>query len=205
VIELRVCKRLLASITERQCKVNREGYRYRGLNFPAIVSCQGCAGLGESAQISLPVQEEEKKMAKHRCGKKNCTRAVKEEGGMCWQHKGLEDQIGAGAVEGVAAAAQEGSSVGDELPVTLVDLEQTAGEFVETVIEREAFIPPARQTGLSALLRPLPPPIPEPDGLLIPFSREEVVALIESEVSAEHIREFVLMGLAGELVRADAA
>lgn len=58
-------------------------------------------------------------------------------------------------------------------------------------------------SGLARLLRPIPPPPPMPDGLLIPFTHEETVALIESDVSAEDIRQFVLLGLQGEVCRID--
>ena len=37
---------------------------------------------------------------KYRCGKEGCGRSVKNEGEMCWQHKGLEDQVAAGALGG---------------------------------------------------------------------------------------------------------
>jgi hypothetical protein len=95
------CHRLRAKITERQCKLNREGYRSRGINFPSITSCQGCTGLGESAHVPAPVRKETTKMTKHRCNKKNCTRAVKNAGDFCWQHKDLADQIEAGTVKTV--------------------------------------------------------------------------------------------------------
>ena len=50
-------------------------------------------------------------------------------------------------------------------------------------------------TGLAALLRIPPPPVVQPDGLLIPFTREEIITLIEAEVTVEHIRELVVIGL----------
>ena len=50
------CHRLRAKISERQCKINREGYRSRGINIPSITSCQGCTGLGESVQVSAPTE-----------------------------------------------------------------------------------------------------------------------------------------------------
>ena len=48
----------------------------------------------------LPVKrverpQKEAEVAKYRCAKTNCTRAVKNKDDMCWQHKGLEDQVAA--------------------------------------------------------------------------------------------------------------
>ena len=205
MIELRECKKLSARITEAQCERNRA----------RIMSCLGCSGLGEAAELPQ-IKCEVKKMSKHRCGKKNCTRAVKNEGDMCWQHKGLEDQIDAGAVETAPHAS--------DLPISLVDIEVASGRFMEAVIEREVAceelpqvyenahvdagcepLATVKPTGLAALLRmPSPPPVlPEPDGLLIPFTKDEVITLIESAVTLEHIREFVLMGMEGKVVLTD--
>ena len=217
MIELQECKRLSARITQLQCNRNRT----------RIPSCLGCPGLGELAQVPQ-INCEVKKMSKHRCGKKNCTRAVKNEGDMCWQHKGLEDQIDAGTVEKVPHPS--------DLPITLEDIERASDEFQETIIQREVAddhypalpesleeeelaqvyenahvdagwepLATEKPTGLAALLR-LPPPPPEPqspDGLLIPFTKDEVISLIESAVTLEHIRKFVLMGLEGKVVLAD--
>ena len=54
--ELFECHRLRAKITERQCKLNREGYRTRGLIIPSIGSCLGCPGLGNSASVPTPTE-----------------------------------------------------------------------------------------------------------------------------------------------------
>ena len=53
---------------------------------------------GAPLPIGRVERQEDEEMAKHRCAKKNCTRAVKNEGDMCWQHKGLENQAEAGSV-----------------------------------------------------------------------------------------------------------
>jgi len=131
-------------------------------------------------------------MSKHYCGKKNCTRAVKNEGDMCWQHKGLEDQIAAGSVAAEVV----------HIPLTQEGVDSFSADTAEAVIEREVATPAAPEavysapklTGLAALLR-TPPPITPLDGLLIPFSREEIISLIEAEVTADHIRELVIIGL----------
>ena len=207
------CKPMHARISERQCNVNRHG---------GHILCEGCAGLVGSGAAAITPQEE-KLMAKHRCSKKNCTRAVPNEGEMCWQHKGLENQAEAGLVKMTDHTAN--------LPITLADIERASDEFQEEVIQREAATalghahdlnsplsteemaqirgesglepaPDKKPTGLSALYRRLSPP-PEPEGLLIPFSKEEVIALIESSVTQEHIRAFIVMGLEGKLVMID--
>ena len=46
-------------------------------------------------------------------------------------------------------------------------------------------------------------PPPEPDGLLIPFTKDEIITLIESDITRELIREFILMGLEGKLALFD--
>jgi len=85
--ELFECHSLRAKITERQCKLNREGYRSRGINFPSITSCQGCAGLGESAHVPAPVQEVSVKKKKIECGHYGCGYGVKKEGDFCKKHQ----------------------------------------------------------------------------------------------------------------------
>ena len=137
-------------------------------------------------------------MAKFRCAKTNCTRAVKKQGDLCWQHKGLEDQL---AVSSKIHRPEE-SSVKPALEHASHD--NPAGE--ENASTEAAPNAPAGKTtptGLAALLRIAPPP--EPDGLLIPFSREEIISLIEADVTREHIREFVVMGLSGKLTLVDSA
>lgn len=74
----------------------------------------------------------------------------------------------------------------------------------ETDLNQEQVDPLATpSSGLARLLRPSPPPLPLPDGIFIPFTLEEAIALIESDVSAEDIRQFVLLGLMGEVCRID--
>jgi len=90
------CHRLRAKITERQCKLNREGYRSRGINFPSITSCQGCAGLGESAQVPAPTEIPTMKKKKIECSHHGCGYGVKKEGDRCKKHQ--EPESGAGPV-----------------------------------------------------------------------------------------------------------
>jgi hypothetical protein len=137
---------------------------------------------------------EDTDMAKYRCGKTGCSRVVKNEGDMCWQHKGLEDQITAGTVEpgfhsGNHDEAKESGATDLSATAASDNLKQPLPES-------------PRPTGLCALIRTPTPPQP-PDGLLIPFTHEETVMLIESGVTREHIRELVVMGLAGQLMQVD--
>jgi len=90
------CHRLRAKITERQCKLNREGYRSRWINFPSIISCQGCAGLGESAQVPAPMEIPTMKKKKIECSHHGCGYGVKKEGDRCKKHQ--EPESGAGPV-----------------------------------------------------------------------------------------------------------
>jgi len=85
-LKLFTCHRLRATITERQCGLNRNGYRSKGLNVAPIISCKGCFGLGESAQIPLPKEEIVKKK-KIECGRDGCGYGVKKEGDFCKKHQ----------------------------------------------------------------------------------------------------------------------
>ena len=150
-------------------------------------------------------------MAKYRCNKTNCTRSVKKDGEMCWQHKGIEDQVGAGIVEADALAGQGEQGTNPSMPrkekglvETPADIEHGSASYApktDTELHVAILQEGLRLTGLAALIR-TPAPPPEPDGLLIPFTHEEIIALIESDVTRDHIREFVIMGLDGKLVLA---
>ena len=144
-------------------------------------------------------------MAKFRCGVSRCGRPVRNEGDKCWQHKGLEDQVEAGMAEvaqtagtgqedvtGAVAAGESASTASVEI-IERKSLDQATPEEWNAAA---ASLKESRRSGLEALLRP-PPPMPH--GLLIPFSQEEIDALVESEVTVEHIRQLVIMGMEGEL------
>jgi len=321
------CIPLRASISMRQCGVNRNGYRSGGINVPPITSCQGCTGLGAPVQVSLSEREETtvKKLKHTYCRAKGCYRTVKKEGDYCKVHQGLEDQVAAGTTGAteqkqpdVTAGAAEvvdpapphhlveieagsicavcvgdcnagptpcqpgalsecinftpwrrddertlamlglvGHTISLEVLVQQQDQDVMAAEFYAGALHlqasdnddvllppmplflkapqaaasvslamgdaaeglaqskiadvadeqpvshveepvRSATHPTLKPTGLQALLR-TPPPPPEPDGIFIPFTHEEVAALAESEVTAGHIRQLVLMGLEGQL------
>lgn len=85
--ELFTCTRLHAKISERQCKLNRNGYRSKGVDHMPHISCQGCVGLGESVRVSLPIQEEPVKKKKIECGRSGCGYGVKKEGDYCKKHQ----------------------------------------------------------------------------------------------------------------------
>lgn len=216
------CKRLSAKITKRQCGVNR-------LN---IISCKGCAGLGESAQITLPSQEEASvKKKKIQCSHHGCGYGVKKEGDFCKKHEdgvvlpiedqktGLEVAKTQGEKTEKTIAPDAGNLTGDDTenlshaPQSAVTGKETTAGYSEPVAEQPAvddvdeiihetkFSVP-KQGGLAGLLRT--PPLAQ-DGLLIPFTHADTVALVEANVSAEDIRQLTLMLLAGELQRVEAA
>lgn len=197
-MDLFECTRLHARISERQCKLNRNGFKSKGVEYPSHISCQGCAGLGKPAQVPLPKQEAEvKQQLKHiYCNHKGCYRTVKKEGEFCKKHQGLESQVEAG----VAQADGQASPVKMEY-----DSEADKAALVDGLIKEEPAVAAEHVSelvfGLAALVR-VPP---HQQGLLIPFTAIELSVLASCEVSAEHIRELVLMGLAGQLVRAEAA
>lgn len=178
----------------------------------------------------LPVKrverpQKEAEVAKYRCAKTNCTRAVKNKDDMCWQHKGLEDQVAAGTVEDAAGKSaslnenaenhSEGSlemvgsdhvavdgniTVADEAPpeLSMSSIEWSALE--EGEVSLVSFSQAKGSTGISALLRTIPAE-PEPVGMFVPFQMAELALLVESEVTPEIIREFVILGLEGKLAR----
>lgn len=238
-MDLFECKKLHAKISEAQCERNRG----------RIISCQGCAGLGESAQVSLPVQEEVVKLKKIKCGREGCGYGVKKEGDFCKKHqepviipvedqkRGLDDgpllpvrYVSDMTIEEIEATANGPICFGCNGPVNSQDLfclacggdalDKVAEEPPVSHVQENAHIDDRwepdnsfdevlvnsqveklpKLTGLQALLRTPPPPV-EPDGLLIPFTREEVVELIESNVTAQDIRDLAMMLLAGELQR----
>ena len=242
------CNRLRAKITERQCKLNREGYRSRGINFPSVTSCQGCAGLGESAHVPAPIQEVSVKTKKIKCGREGCGYGVKKEGDFCKKHqepvtipvekqqRGLDDgpmlplkvrtglsSITTDAPSGIGyddeneKAAQAGGAVEvDRTPVCLGCNGPVAGydlfclacggspldlqvQPVASTTQEQVAPSSVTRKGLAALVCPVPLRLPSPPGLHIPFSLDELFILAEQEVTVEHIRQFVVMGLEQKL------
>jgi len=146
------------------------------------------------------------------CSHTGCTRNVKAEGDECWQHKGLGDQVAAGTVTSDKVAEEHPkpftpvcASCSDipicDPPAGMVECDSynLAVSEIPGPIKGWAYIEHPKPSGLAAFLKTPPPP--DPDGLLIPFTREEVVALIESEITAQDIRDLAMMLLAGELQR----
>lgn len=142
------------------------------------ISCQGCPGLTQPGQVPSPVQEESVKKKKIECGRSGCGYGVKKEGDFCKKHQ--------------------------EPVVIPVEKQQRGLDDGPLLPTRYAPEVQPKLTGLAALLRTPPQPV-EPDGLLIPFTREEVVALVENEVTAEDIRQLAKYLLAGELQRVGVA
>ena len=100
-----------------------------------------------------------------------------------------------------------------EGPVERQDLFCKTCAPVEPQITPIAPTPPQEQAepcavvkkGIAALLPSQPAPPAPPIGLHIPFSLDELAILEEFEVSPEHIRQVIIMGLEGHLCTVDAS
>jgi len=153
--------------------------------------------------------QEDTKLAKHHCGKTGCTRAVKNEGEMCWQHKGLEDQVSAGTVEGMQSKAVAGNESATETSASGVDHLAGAGKLIDAEPagispspsqEVEEAFPPL-PSSLSRLLRKLEPvvqPLP-PTSIVLDFDEQDFAAIQAEGVTAEEIKRLILMLIAGKL------
>jgi len=179
---------------------------------------------GAPLPIGRVERQEDEEMAKHRCAKKNCTRAVKNEGDMCWQHKGVEDQAEAGSViihdannldvkpatktvtsdNVLQNAVHENMDSATSFGVFAVGMgdgtENLSHAPAASTPHQEQLIPSATpRKGLAALIAVVPAPPILPVGMHIPFAPEELAILEEQEVTPEVIRQFVIMGLEQQL------
>lgn len=145
-------------------------------------------------------------MAKHRCGKTNCTRAVKNAGDMCWQHKGLEDQVAAGSVAGDLGKEDLEIVATDNAAGSPVELDHyTAsgmGEIAGIASPPPELIqaPAGESSALSRLLK-RPEPL-SPTSIILDFNLDEYAAIQSEKVTAEEIKRLTLMLIAGELYEA---
>lgn len=135
----------------------------------------------ERDQESQEVQD----VAKYRCGKTDCSRAVKNDGEMCWQHKGLEDQVAAGTVDQGAVCA---ANVAEASPPP------------QALEEEPATAPPSPLARLLRTLEPIVQPLP-PTSMVLDFDEDEASMIRNSDLTAADLKELTLMLLNGELGR----
>lgn len=198
------CDRLHASITERQCRTNRDQDR---------ANCWGCPGLGESIEFKEDVVA---KGTCNICNRSDLELPSKGQCGRCYDRiKKGKDPLTGKLLKGEKPAPHPLHIKGmEDIVSTPPDAASVVASKLEPAVSQPSITPPASpifghgqvegNSEKSSIASPaLPNPLFVSSTLYrVTFPADLSEILQEREVLTEHIIELVWLGLSGKLERA---